>query len=145
MMECNHSVPQRTYTDLTLWVTYYNGLIWSSWCLKSGGTRLFVQQYFCWGVQQRQHQISTLLTICEGNPPLVDSPHKGPVTTGWFPSHRASNRESPPVSWTHPGTYQISCITWLYYAFLHVYTIKPDKWVRYIVIGMSPYLHYLIL
>ena len=54
-------------------------------CLKS--------PIVCWkassGLQQSSHQSSTLLALCEGNPPL----------TGGFPSQRASNVEIILMSW----------------------------------------------
>ena len=46
----------------------------------------------CSGADQRKHQSSALLALCEGNPP--------PVTTG-FPSQRASNAENVSAWWRH--------------------------------------------
>ena len=40
----------------------------------------------CSGANQRKHQISASLAICEGNPPVTDGfPHKGQVTRKMFP------------------------------------------------------------
>ena len=43
--------------------------------------------------QQRRHQSSAILALCEGNPPV----------TGGFPSQWASNEESVPILWRHNG------------------------------------------
>ena len=45
----------------------------------------------CLGKQQRKHQSSKLLSLCEGNPPM----------TGGFPSQSASNAESVSLSLCH--------------------------------------------
>ena len=45
----------------------------------------------CSCLPQRNHQNSTLLALCEGNPPV----------TGGFPSQRASNAETVSIPWCH--------------------------------------------
>ena len=52
--------------------------------LKSPATRSFLQQFVL-------ANIITLLTICEGNPPVA----------GGFPSQRASNEETISMSWRY--------------------------------------------
>ena len=60
-------------------VTHYSDITWASWCLKSLATRTA-----CSGWEQRKHQSSALLVLCEGNP----------LVTSGFPSQTASNVES---------------------------------------------------
>ena len=50
--------------------------------------------------EKRKHRSSTLLAICEGNPPV----------NGWFPSQRASQAEIVSKSWRHQWK-RLLCIT----------------------------------
>ena len=52
-------------------------------------SNLTVCSTVCSGWQQRKQHSSTLLALCEGNPPV----------TGGFPSQRASNTESISMAW----------------------------------------------
>ena len=70
------------------WLCYIAVTSRASLSLKSPATRTFLQQFVF-------VDIITLLTICEGNPPVA----------GGFPSQRASNEESVSMSWRHHGSH----------------------------------------
>ena len=68
----------------------------------------------CWGKQQRNHQSSALLDLCEGNPPV----------TGGFPSQRASNAESISMSWHNHSTPLSHYCTWqIFFLILKIDTV----------------------
>ena len=62
----------------------------------------------CSGYQQSKHQRSTLLALCEGNPPV----------TGGFPSQRASNAESVFMPWCC-HVFMLNCFAKIYLHFFN--------------------------
>ena len=66
-------------------VFHYSDVTWASQRLRSSATRMFIQQF---RITLKKNQRSTLLALCEGNPPV----------TGGFPSQWTSNAESVSIS-----------------------------------------------
>ena len=77
-----------------MWRHYNNGVTWAAGCLKLPTTWLTVQQCSRW--QQRKHQSSILLSLCEGiHGSLEESPHKGTTLRKAFSCHRADQQVLP--------------------------------------------------
>ena len=83
-------------TDINLWVTPNSKqstyIMWTSWCLKSLGTQLFVQHLFKANIKGN----STSPQYC----PFLGG-GGGPLVTRGVPSQRTSNAESVSMPWCH--------------------------------------------
>ena len=72
--------------DFWFCVAHWSDITWAWCCLKSLESWLFIQQLV--QANNRKHQTSTLLALCERNPPIMmDSPHNGSVVWKAFPCH----------------------------------------------------------
>ena len=69
---------------------HYSDVIISAMASQITGVQI-VWLIVCSGADQRKHQSSAILGLCEGNPPVTDG----------FPSQRASNAENVSIWWPH--------------------------------------------